>query len=175
MQRITESDGTEPNGQAAPTAMAGAAEPVGTASADPGGPFRHRLLSGWRFVRHLMEMVVAMMIGMGVLGLALAALGEPPGYANLLVEYGLMGAFMAAPMVAWMRFRGHPWSDGAEMTAAMVVPMLALALPVELGAGVPGLNEGSLMVLSHVAMIGGMVALMFYRFGRYAHASHGHK
>jgi hypothetical protein len=42
----------------------------------------------------------AMMAGMAVLGVALAALGEPPGYdAHPLVRYGLMGAFMAAPMV----------------------------------------------------------------------------
>ena len=133
---------------------------------------RARLLAGWRFTRHLLEMVVAMVAGMVVLGAVIWALGEPPGYANLLVEYGLMGAFMAAPMVGWMRYQGHPWSDGAEMTAAMLVPMLALTLPVELGVAVPGLSEGSLMMLSHVAMIGGMVALMVYRFERYAHGSH---
>jgi hypothetical protein len=104
-----------------------------------------------------------------VLGVALEVLGEPPGYANLLVRYGLMGAFMAAPMVAWMRYRGHAWSDGLEMTAAMLVPMLAPVLPVELGVAgyVPGLSEDSLMMLSHVAMIGGMVALMVYRWDRY--------
>jgi hypothetical protein len=120
-------------------------------------------------------MVVAMMLGMGAFGLALAVVGEPPGYANLLVEYGLMGAFMAAPMVAWMRHRGHPWRDGAEMTAAMLGPMLAPVALVEMGAAVPGLSEGSLMVLSHVAMIGGMVALMLYRFDRYAHGTRGHR
>jgi hypothetical protein len=32
---------------------------------------------------------------------------------------------------------------------------------------VPGLSEDSLMMLSHVAMIGGMVALMVYRWDRY--------
>ena len=107
--------------------------------------------------------------------LGLAVVGEPPGYANLLARYGLMGAFMAAPMVAWMRHRGHSWRDGGEMTAAMLLPMLALALPVELGVAVPGLSEGSLMVLSHVAMIGGMVALMAYRFDRCAHGLHGRR
>jgi hypothetical protein len=114
-------------------------------------------------------MVLAMMLGMGVFGLALAVMGEPPGYANLLVRYGLMGAFMAAPMVGWMRFRGHSWRDGGEMTAAMLVPMVAPVLPVELGVAgyVPGLSEDSLMMLSHVAMIGGMVALMVYRWNRY--------
>ena len=149
--------------------MGEAAEPSGTVSPGKAGWARRRVASGWRFARHLLEMVVAMMAGMAVLGAALAALGEPPGYANLLVQYGVMGAFMAAPMVAWMRHRGHSWRDGGEMTAAMVVPMLALALLVEFGVSVPGLTEGSLMLLSHGAMIGGMVALMAYRFERYAH------
>lgn len=154
-----------------------AAGSAATASAETGEPagLRSRLGSGLRFARHLLEMVVAMMVGMGMLGLAVGVLGEPPGYANLLVEYGLMGAFMAAPMVAWMRFRGHSWSDGAEMTGAMVSPMLALALPVEMGVAVPGLSEGSLMMLSHVAMIGGMALLMIYRFDRYANGTHGHR
>jgi flagellar biosynthetic protein FliP len=112
---------------------------------------------------------------MEVLGVAIWLLGEPPGYANLLVHYSLMGAFMSAPMVAWMRYRGHSWSDGLEMTAAMLVPMFALVLPVELGVAryVPGLTQGSLPLLSHVAMIGGMAGLMLYRWDRYVHGSHG--
>ncbi|MCA1716685.1 MAG: hypothetical protein LC781_07425, partial [Actinobacteria bacterium] len=100
------------------------------------------------------------------------------GYANPFVEYGLMGASMSAPMVAWMRHRGHSWSDGLEMTVAMLVPMLALVLPVELGVAgyVPGLSEQSLAVLSHVAMIAGMVVLMIYRWDRYAaHGAHSHR
>jgi hypothetical protein len=132
-----------------------------------------RLAMGWHFVRHLLEMVLAMMVGMGFFGLALWVFGEPPGYSNLLVEYGLMGAFMAATMVGWMRFRGHSWRDGGEMSAAMLVPMLAPVALVDLGVAVPGFTEGSLMLISHVAMIGGMVALMLYRFERYAHASYG--
>ena len=60
------------------------------------------------------------------------------------------------------------------MMAGMLVPMLAPVALVELDAAVPGLSEGSLMILSHVAMIGGMVALMVYRFERYAHRTHDH-
>jgi hypothetical protein len=77
-------------------------------------------------------MVVAMMAGMAVLGVALAVLGEPPGYANPLVEY----------------------------SPAMLVAVFAVVLPVELG--VVGLTGHAFMILSHVAMIGGMVALMIY-------------
>jgi hypothetical protein len=156
--------------------MSPATEPSAATSTGTYGWARRYLGRGLRFTLHLLEMVVAMIAGMAVLGMAIWQLGEPPGYSDLLVRYGLMGAFMSVPMVAWMSYRGHPWSDGLEMTAAMLVPMFALVLPVELGVAgyVPGLSEGSLMVLSHVAMIGGMAALMLYRFDRYTHGPHGH-
>ena len=168
---------TEPTEAASNAGMGEAAELSGTVSPRKAGRARRRLVSGWRFARHLLEMVVAMMIGMGALGVVLATLGEPPGYANLFLHYGLMGAFMSLPMVAWMRCRGHSWLDGGEMTVAMLLPMFALVVPVQLGASryVPGLSEDSLMMLSHAAMIGGMVALMAYRFDRYAHGAHGHR
>jgi hypothetical protein len=165
------SGGPEPQETPAVAAAGETAERAGAIAAQTGGWIRYRLGVGWRFTRHLLEMVLAMMLGMGVFGLALAVMGEFPGYANLLVRYGLMGAFMAAPMVAWMRYRGHAWSDGLEMTAAMVAPMFALVIPVEFG--VVGLTGYSLMMLSHVAMIGGMVLLMLYRLDRYAHV-HDH-
>ena len=158
----------EPIETATPAGMSNAAGPAG-ASPETGGRVRSRLVSGWRFTRHLLEMVVAMFAGMAVFGVAIWALGEPPGYSNLLVKYGLMGVFMSAPMVAWMRHRDHSWSDGGEMTVAMLSPMFALALPVELG--VLGLSGHSLMMLTHVAMIGGMVAMMVYRWDRYAHGA----
>jgi hypothetical protein len=158
-----------------PAGMNDAAGRAGTASPEKGGRVRSRLVSVWRFTRHFLEMVLAMLAGMAVFGVAIWALGEPPGYSNLLVKYGLMGASMAAPMVGWMRRRGHSWSDGREMTAAMLVPMIAPVALVEMGVAVPGLSEGSLMMLSHVAMIGGMVALMVYRFERYAHRPGDHR
>ena len=164
---------TEPIETATPAGMSDAAGLAATASPETGGPLRGRLLSGWRFTRHLLEMVAAMLAGMAVLGAAIWVLGEPPGYSILFVEYGLMGASMSVPMVAWMRHRGHEWSDGGEMSAAMLFPMCALVLPVELG--VVGLAGHSLMMLSHVAMVGGMVALMVYRWDRYAHGAHNRR
>jgi hypothetical protein len=142
-------------------------------AADVRGPIRRRLAPGWHFTRHLGEMVIAMFAGMGLLGLAIGALGEPPGYANSLVKYGLMGAAMALPMVGWMRFRGHRWGDGLEMTAAMVLPMLAVALPSALGLAGP--TGHSLMMLAHVAMFAGMVILMLFRWDRYAHGAGHHR
>ena len=165
--------GAEPNEPATPTAMSKAVEETGKVSSRKAGQARRYLGAGWRFTRHLLEMVLA---GMAVLGVALAVLGEPPGYANLFLRYGLMGAFMAVPMVAWLRYRGHSWSDGLEMMAAMLAPMFALVISVELGVAgyVPVLSEESLMMLSHVAMIAGMVVLMIYRLERYAYGSQGH-
>ncbi len=160
----------EPTETATPAGMSDAAGLAGTASPEMGGRLRGRLVSSWSFARHLLEMVAAMVAGMAVLGAAIWVLGEPPGYSNLFVEYGLMGASMSVTMVAWMRHRGDAWSDGGEMTVAMLFPMFALVLPVELG--VVGLAGHSLMMFSHVAMVGGMVARMVYRWDRFAHGAH---
>jgi hypothetical protein len=143
-----------------------------TGAAPPGigwWSIRLRPNPGWRFTRHLLEMIAAMMVGMMIFGAAVAALGEPPGYSNPFVEYGFMGASMSVSMVAWMRLRGHAWSDGLEMTAAMLVPMSAVVIPFGLGAAgeASGHSGHALMMLAHVAMIGGMVALMIYRRDRY--------
>jgi hypothetical protein len=150
-----------------PAGVSETAKPVATVLSEMAG--RVRRLSGRRFVRHVLEMILAMMVGMMILGVAVGALGEPPGYSNPLVEYGFMGASMSVSMVAWMRFRGHAWSDGLEMTAAMLVPMFVVVTPFGLGAAgeTPGWSDHSLMMLAHVAMIGGMVALTIYRRGRY--------
>jgi hypothetical protein len=173
MERKMYTYSTESSETPTPTVMSTAEEHTAKVSPTMGGQARRYLGVGWRFTRHLLEMVVAMIAGMALLGVAIRVLGEPPGYANPLVKYGLMGAFMAAPMVGWMRYQAHSWSDGLEMTVAMLVPMLALVVPVELGMAryIPGLSEASLPIFSHVAMIAGMVVLMIYRWERYAHGA----
>ena len=173
MEIKIDTNGTEPVEPAALAVTGEVLEPTETVSPETGGQVLRYVVAGWHFTRHLLEMVVAMMAGMMVLGVAVGILGEPSGEVNLLVDYGVMGVIMSAPMVAWMRYRGHSWYDGLEMTAAMLAPMFALVLPVELG--VVGLSGHSLMMLSHVAMIGGMVLLMLYRLDRYAHGAHGHR
>jgi hypothetical protein len=136
---------------------------------------RRRTLKMWRrFGRHYLEMVAAMLTGMALLGVAIAALGEPPGFSGPLAQYAWMGLAMSAPMVAWMRRMGHAWTDTAEMTAAMLVPMFALVLPSALGLTIPGLSGHGLMGLSHVAMLAGMAALMLFRWERYAGGAHCH-
>jgi hypothetical protein len=171
MEIKMDTNGTEPVEPAALAVTGEVLEPTETVSPETGRQVLRYVVAGWHFTRHLLEMIVAMMAGMMVLGVALEVLGEPPGYGSALVEYGLMGVFMSAPMVAWMRYWGHSWTDGLEMTGAMGAPMFALVIPVEFG--VVGLTGHSLMMLSHVTMIGGMVLLMLYRLDRYAHV-HDH-
>ena len=133
---------------------------------------RSALAPGWRFTRHLGEMIVAMLAGMLVLGIAIDVLGKPPGYEYPVVEYAYMGLAMSAPMVAWMRRMGHPWRDCWEMTASMVVPMYALVAPV--GLGLAAMPAMVLMGWAHVAMVGGMVLLMLCRWDTYANGAHCH-
>ena len=125
------------------------------------------------FIRHYVEMVVVMFVGMGVLGapagVALGALGSswhelgPDAPALML---GLMAFTMTAPMVAWMAFRGHSLRANAEMAASMIVPTIAvIAL---LGIGVLT-DVGALLVAEHVLMLGAMFAVMLLRPDAYSH------
>src|SRR2546428_11403551 len=45
-----------------------------------------------------------------------------------------MALFMATPMVAWMRIRGHGWRHGFEMAVAMLVPWAVIVSLVAIGA-----------------------------------------
>jgi YHS domain-containing protein len=134
--------------------------------------WRGRLRAGLRFTRHYVEMVVAMFLGMAVMGGAIALLGRPPGYDTTLGLYAYMGLAMSAPMVAWMRRMGHPWSDCWEMTASMVAPMFALVVPFALGL-LPMTAMG-VMMWAHAAMLGGMLLLMLHRWDVYANGAHCH-
>ena len=130
------------------------------------------------FIRHYVEMVVVMFVGMLVLGLpgeaALKALGsgtsELRDDAPAIVFLGMM-ATMTIPMVAWMRYRGHRWQPTLEMAASMIIPTLvAIAL---LAVGV--LSFEALMGLEHVAMLLGMLVAMLLRLDEYtSHAHHTH-
>jgi RsiW-degrading membrane proteinase PrsW (M82 family) len=108
------------------------------------------------FIRHYIEMVVAMMLGMLVFGIAL---GNPYDDAPELALLGMATA-MTIPMVAWMRYRGHGWNESWEMTASMFVPtFFAIGL---LLAGV--LESGhAAMGIQHAIMFPAMAAVMLLR------------
>ena len=83
-----------------------------------------------RFVRHLLEMALAMMVGMiASAAVFLSAVGVTVDEAlrQHAVLFVVVQAFgMTVAMVAWMRYRGQEWRSCSEMAAAMVVPAIAL-------------------------------------------------
>lgn len=125
------------------------------------------------FWQHLLEMLIAMWVGMYA---GVAVYVPVSGYASyrqaLLhspVEALLVMAFsMTAPMVGWMLLRGHGWRNSAEMAAAMLIP----AVPFVCLAGLHvtrGLSSCAYMMLSTLAMLG----LMYYRRDVYSMPMHG--
>jgi hypothetical protein len=129
---------------------------------------------GWRrFLRHYLEMVAAMLIGMMVLGaalrgvLAVAGLEYPTRYPELMALE--MAFTMSVGMVAWMRHRGHGWTSTLEMVGAMVAPAVALVPLLWLGL----LAGDSLLMAEHVAMFALMFLVMLRRRDEYGGASHG--
>ncbi|SFP06825.1 flagellar biosynthetic protein FliP [Actinomadura madurae] len=126
----------------------------------------------WRhFLRHYLEMIAAMLVGMAVFGLAvqgvlaLTALDAPAAEEWASLE---MAAEMSAGMVIWMRYRGHGWAASLEMTGAMFAPLAALFPLLWLGV----LPAGSLMLLEHLVMLPAMFAVMLRRRAEYGGAAH---
>ena len=123
----------------------------------------HALTRGatWRFVRHYLEMVAAMMAGMAALAASRPVVDLPDGTAVELVE---MALWMTVPMVAWMRFRGHAWRVCNEMAAAMLLP--AAAALVLLATGVVD-DSHVLVMLEHSVMFPAMLVAMVLRRDEY--------
>ena len=132
--------------------------------------------SNRHFIRHYAEMLAAMFLGMAVLGMpvlmALGAAGvssaELRSDAPALLLLG-MGVSMTAPMVAWMRYRGHGWAASNEMAASMMIPTGGVI--VLLGAGLVD-DVGTLLAIEHVVMLPSMLVAMLLRREEYSHA-HG--
>jgi hypothetical protein len=131
------------------------------------------------FVRHYLEMVVAMFLGMFVLGAPLAALLGVAGVdvsswqtdARELMLLG-MAFTMSVPMAAWMRYRGHGWAPVWEMTASMFVP--SFAATGLLWAGTVD-DTDALLYIQHIGMFPSMLVVMLLRLDEYTgHAGHAH-
>jgi hypothetical protein len=120
------------------------------------------------FIRHYLEMVAAMIIGMVALGplwsLGLNALGAPTLLDRPELNALVMATNMTIAMSGWMRYRRHRWAATAEMAAAMFVPFIVLFIPLWLGL----LSSGGLIILGHVLMLIGMAAAMLLRPAEYA-------
>ena len=128
-----------------------------TAAHSRGSRVRH-------FVRHYLEMVVAMLAGMFALG-ALEDAVWPALFDRTDVGVIVMAANMSIGMAAWMRFRGHSWRAIAEMSASMYLPFAVLILPFWAGA----IGEDALMTWGHVLMLPAMAAVMLLRPHEYSH------
>jgi hypothetical protein len=126
-----------------------------------------------RFLLHYVEMVAAMFIGMFALSkpadLLFSALGASTSSQHPAMMLFSMGVTMTAPMIAWMRFRGHAWRPTNEMAASMLIPTFAAMGLV--GAGV--MKGKPTMVIEHVVMLAGMVIAMLVRRDEYS-GGHAH-
>jgi hypothetical protein len=129
------------------------------------------------FARHYVEMVVAMFLGMAVLGIpagwAMGAAGtswaELHTDAPALMLLG-MAVTMTVPMVGWMAYRGHGRRANTEMSASMFLPTFAV-----IGLLWGGLVEdiGVLLIIEHVAMLLSMLGAMLLRPAEYTRHAHG--
>ena len=134
----------------------------------------------WTFVRHYLEMIVAMLLGMELYPLwVMATSGAPadswvhrPDAAGLV-----MATAMSIPMVAWMMYRRHRALLTVEMVAAMFAGFLVLLPPFWVGA----LSAATFMIAGHILMPLFMLLAMLARRGEYTHhhahvtPCHGHK
>jgi hypothetical protein len=120
-----------------------------------------------RFVGHYLEIVVAAVAGMVVLGPVESMLLNPIGWAEVVANFEaamlVMATNMTVAAAAWMRFRRHGWAAIAEMAVAMYAPFMVLFPPLWLGA----LSVNELMVLGHVLMLLAIAATMLRRRHEY--------
>jgi flagellar biosynthetic protein FliP len=114
-----------------------------------------------RFVLHYAEMLLAMLIGMAVFFLPVEALFGALGAGDgALVTLLAMGLSMTAPMVAWMRFRGHSRRAALEMGAAMALPTAGVIALLATGV----LEDlDALMAVEHAVMLPAMLVAMLLR------------
>jgi hypothetical protein len=139
--------------------------PTAVSGSDRGPRFK-------RFSRHVIEMTVAMMLGMCVLGMAFRAIHLAlfgTGFDAAWHEHTELAVFamtfnMTLPMVALMRYRGHRWERCGEMAAAMFIVAFALLVPFWLG----GLSADVVLPLEMALMVPAMIGVMARRFDEYA-------
>ncbi|PZW00368.1 hypothetical protein SAMN05443287_104397 [Micromonospora phaseoli] len=127
------------------------------------GPRRH--LRHRHLVRHLLEMLLAMVAGMLVLGPARAALGTAFGLAPASPGVGalLMATDMSVGMAVWMWYRGHSVAALGEMVLAMYAPVLLLLVPWAAGL----LDADALSTGAHLLMVPAMIAVALRRRHEY--------
>ncbi|MFE5671238.1 hypothetical protein ACFQ58_06445 [Agromyces sp. NPDC056523] len=115
-----------------------------------------------RFALHGLEMVIAMVVGMALLGPLWSWLW--PGLPDDVTAQALvMATNMSIGMAVWMRIRGHGLASIAEMSAAMYLSFLVL-LPFT-WAGL--MSPMAFMTAGHVLMVPAMLIAMLRRRREY--------
>ena len=127
-----------------------------------------RIHPAWTFVRHYLEMVVAMLVGMGTLYplwlLAVRGVADDSWVHRADVESLVMATAMVVPMALWMRHRGHGPAPIIEMSAAMYVGFAVLFPFLWAGA----IDDHGLMMAGHVLMLLLMLGAMLLRPREYS-------
>lgn len=127
------------------------------------------------FLRHYLEMVVAMVAGMVALGPAWSWVFESLQVTGFFSRPDMAALVMATNMTiamsALMRYRGHSWRPITEMAAAMYLPFAVLFVPLWMGF----ISGGTLMVAGHVLMLPAMALAMLLRSDEYTHDHCAHK
>jgi len=121
----------------------------------------------WRFARHYLEMVVAMLVGMSVLGPLESALLDPLGWQSVRAVPELDGLVMAtnttAATVAWTGYRGHSRAAPGLMVGSQV-PAVRRALRAAVAGAV---SPTGMLVGGHVLMLPAMAGAMLLRRDEY--------
>lgn len=115
-----------------------------------------------RFALHGLEMVIAMLAGMLLLG-PVWAWALPGLDADTTAQALVMATNMSIGMAVWMRIRGHGLPAIAEMSAAMYLSFLVL-LPFHWAGA---LSEMAFMTAGHVLMVPAMLVAMLRRRREY--------
>jgi hypothetical protein len=118
------------------------------------------------FIRHYVEMVVAMFVGMAILGFPIGMGMDALGADSDAWMFLGMATSMTVPMVGWMVYRGHGWRANTEMSASMFVPAFAIVGLLTTGVLT---DTGVLMVAEHVVMLLAMAGVMLLRPDEYLH------
>ncbi|MDQ3761442.1 MAG: hypothetical protein M3460_06990 [Actinomycetota bacterium] len=112
------------------------------------------------FVIHYLQMLVAMLAGMTVLG-PLSMLVDDG--VRVEVHALLMATWMTAGMAAWMAWRQHAWPRIAVMGLAMYLAFVVLFPLLWLGL----LSGEGLLLAGHVLMLPAMAVAMLHRREEY--------
>jgi hypothetical protein len=124
-----------------------------------------------RFALHYVQMLIAMVVGMGVLyPIWMMATAKLNGSAltGPEVESLVMATTMAAGMAFWMRFRRHRWRPVVEMSLAMYAGFVVLFPAYWAGL----IGGDTVLSLGHVFMLGFMLIAMLLRRAEYSEHHH---